>query len=1361
MASPFNICLILFLYLTVLRLPAQDLNKGFFPVDHEQLAGKSVASIMKDSRGFMWFGTSEGLCRFDGTNVKVYRHNPGDSASLCHNEVNTIIEDNHHNLWIGTANGLNLYNHEKDSFISVDALIQNSTGLSNHFITSLAFDTTGQVWIGTMGGGVNIFNTKTSSLTHRLSGNSEHHYDASAYVYAIVIRNDHAWIGTRAGLRLINVNTLLHGSNACLDESLFKRELSCAIKGDSGNLLLAFSDGEIKELVFKKNCVTARRYAHLERITGPASYIHKMGRDKSGDLWVVTEKSGLVSVSPATNKMSQFVPREGNPHSAPALSLRTVYCDDQQRIWVGTYHAGVYFIDQRRKKFERYQRNPLDERSLRNNNVRAFAEDRQGNVWISGDAGINKLDMGTRQFSNPAGINARIGEKVIKDIIVDSQDNLWIGTRDEGIVRINLRTFKTSSFDLVSTGIGNNKVLCIYEDKRKTIWAGTLGSGLFYFDRKANGFVSLCEKDKDGYVPDKSYVTSITEDSDSTLWVGTLNGLFTLKRRADETYSYKAYQHDTQVNLSSSRIMVVYEDPFKRMWVGTFDNGLNRFNRESKTFEMYSEENGLKNNSIKGIIADAKGNLWISSNAGISKFDPDASTSQNYSKDDGLNSNTFNPNACLQLTSGHFMFGGDNGFNIFHPDSIRNNTSPPALYLTAFRINNKPVAIGTAGSPLAKHIGETTALNLTYEQRSFAIDFVALSYGPPDKNQYCYKLEEFEDNWNCIGSDRTATYTNIDPGHYTLLVKASNSDGIWSSEPVRLEITIHPPLWKTWWAKLLYVVGFAGMMYLFLRIRTERLRIKNQLKLEKIAREKEHELTESKMQFFTNVSHEFRTPLSLILMPLEKVATSPEVPGKIRSILSTAYQNCAKLMKLVNELMDLSKFDEIKPGLNVQQGEAVRFITEIASAFNDVAERKHIRMKLLPSSPEIFGWYDAEKLEKILRNLLSNAFKFTHDHGEIRILAEVTGHENSTLPHRHLSITVIDNGIGIAPEDVPKIFNKFHQARSTSAVSHPGTGIGLSLTRSLIDAHRGSITVESTPGKGTKFRVLVPIDRHAFVESEILQEPVSTVSSNDENTAAYENIVIDESLGKPELVIIEDNDELREFLATEFSVEFSVTQAADGLEGFRIACEKVPDLIISDIVLPGMQGLSLCEEIRSDIRTSHIPVVFLTAKASPEDQVVGLESGADVYMPKPFSLRVLKAHVKQIITARRKLYARYSHDAYLVPAGLADNTIDKEFLQKLVDYIDHNLLNTQLSVESIAELFHVSRSQVYRKIKALTGQTVVEFIRTVRLKHALKLMEERKYTLSEIAYKTGFNSLSYFTRSFKDQYGKAPSGFYS
>jgi signal transduction histidine kinase/DNA-binding response OmpR family regulator len=763
---------------------------------------------------------------------------------------------------------------------------------------------------------------------------------------------------------------------------------------------------------------------------------------------------------------------------------------------------------------------------------------------------------------------------------------------------------------------------------------------------------------KDEHNPDGRPAGVMMRDSRGFTWFGTPEGLC----RFDGTEA-KVYKHNLRdsSSLCHNEVNAMIEDRHGNLWIGTA-NGLDRYNSATDNFisldQLTLNDEKLLNRFITSLASDDQGQIWIGTmGGGVHVFDTKTS----------------------RLTP---LFNG--------------NSPGLSAFITAIAIHDVQARISTrAGS----HVVDTRTLQLT-----------AGAFGNSLMN-----------------------------------------------EPLE---TTNPPIWLQWWAILIFLSFAFLLIWLALRIRKQRVCIQAQLKQEQIAREKEHKLIESKVFFFTNISHELRTPLSLILMPLEKIAFSRDVPDQFKKSLSTAYKNASNLMKIVNELMDISKFDEVKLSLHVQYGEYVNFISEVAESFNDVAEKKNIKLSIHASSPQIHGWYDADKLEKIVRNLLSNAFKFTREGGEIHVkLAAIAPEKHCSSQVQHLELTVSDNGIGIAPDELPHIFDKFYQAPSASSMAHTGSGIGLSLTQTLVNVHHGSITVESIPGVGTTFRVCLPIPKIAYCEEELNQGKVLNPNEKDLASSEYDHIVIDENLGKPELLIIEDNDEMRKFLVAEFSSEFSVTEAATGEEGFMIASDMIPDLIVSDIVLPGKSGLSVCKEIKEDIRTSHIPVILLTAKASTEDHIVGLEAGADVYIPKPFSIRVLQTQVTQVISTRRKLYTRYSQDAYLMPANLTDNTIDKEFLQKAVDYVKNNLRNSQLSVESIAELFNISRSQVYRKIKALTGQTVVEFIRSVRLKHALMLMEEKKYNLSEIADRSGFNSLSYFTRSFKEQYGKAPSEY--
>jgi signal transduction histidine kinase/DNA-binding response OmpR family regulator len=775
-------------------------------------------------------------------------------------------------------------------------------------------------------------------------------------------------------------------------------------------------------------------------------------------------------------------------------------------------------------------------------------------------------------------------------------------------------------------------------------------------------------------------------------------------------------------------------------------------------------KDGLASNTVRALVEDAAGNVWIAGNMGLSKYNKASHSFTVYTRDDGLASNNFYNNACLRSSTGKLFFGGNNGFTSFYPDSIVGHDIRPVVYLADLKINNESVAVNAPESPLKKHVSLTSSLELSYEQRSFTIDFVALNLGQSFKPEYCYMLKGFDTEWNCSSSGHSATYTNMDPGTYVFLVKASNGAGGWSVPPTQLEITIHPLLWKTWWAISLYLGFFGGIGYVLMKGRTERTVMKHQLHVERLAREREHALSESKTQFFTNISHEFRTPLSLILMPLESLLAEEEVPPTVKEKITSAYRSADRMMYLVNELMDFHKIESGKLELNLQYGELALCIRDIASAFNDLATRRNIRFSVKQDFVSLTGWFDRDKLEKILVNVLSNAFKFTRDGGGVMIImkerTQVAGPRQ--ILSRCLELVVVDNGIGISKDELPHIFDKFYQARSASMVSNPGTGIGLSWTKALVELHQGHIQAESTPDQETRFTLIIPLDAEVYEREGGTKKSDNTFRQKAGNlmkSIELEAGPLAQRKDKPDILVVEDNEELRTYLVRELQGQFNVKEASDGLQGFEAAFRDVPDLIISDVLMPNKTGLELCQAVKADMKTSHIPVVLLTAKAALDDQIIGIETGADLYITKPFSIRYLQTHLHHIIESRRKLYARFSQDVYLLPENCASNKIDQAFLECVVNHILAHLQDPQLSVDSLAEVFNMSRVQVYRKIKALTGKTAVEFIRSVRLKQALKLMETKQYTLSEIAYRSGFNSASYFTRTFKEAYGKVPSEY--
>jgi signal transduction histidine kinase/ligand-binding sensor domain-containing protein/CheY-like chemotaxis protein/AraC-like DNA-binding protein len=1343
---------------------AQHSNIKFAPVAPDALSSSFVRCIAKDARGFMWFGTGNGLIRFDGTNIYRYEHVRGNKNVITDNRINAITLDGSGNLWIGTAQGLVIYDPERDHFINADSIAENSNHLNNLYISALCSDASGRIWIGTHGNGLNVYDPRKFSFTYleeRAPGKGP---AAGNYITSLFFHNDTIWAGTKGGVRLFDARRTGKLPMPDVDNSVNTKEVT-QVNRSGADYWIATLDGEIIRLRKEGGSYRLHKY-FLNRKPGSevGATVLTMVPDSAGNVWVAGENTPLTCVKSKTGEIVQYKAEEGKKGKLPTNAIRSVFIDNTGMLWVGTYNRGAYMVDNRAKKFESFDFSIAAVPVRTAARAKGIAEDSQGNIWIACDgSGVFKVDADTRELEFPQEINKKLDTRHVSALCFDRSGDLWIGTWGSGAYKINMRTYAAQHYPVEAKGFGDNKVFTIFEDSRNTIWLGSVGSGLFFFDTKSSRFVGLNEEMKADYIRRSAYVTTILEDAHGALWVGTLFGLYHLEYNDGKAFDVKLYlKNDQPGNIGSYDIQTTYEDEDKTIWIGTGDNGLTTFLPDG-TFRHLQKRHGLASNTVKGILTDDHGNIWIAGSAGLSRYDATANTFRHYTKDDGLPSNEFLANACLRARDGKFYFGTDDGLVAFFPDSIADNPIKPVAYLGDFKLNNQSVRIGDDASPLQKHISLTSRLELPYHQRSFVLEFGAIQFAQSSGIRYCHKLEGFDNDWNCSSVNPSATYTNLDPGHYIFLVNASSSDGVVSAKPAQLEIIIHQAPWKTWWAMVLYLMAITALVLFLLKIRIERIKFKNQLEFERLAREKEHALTESKTQFFTDISHELRTPLSLIAMPLESLDTMETLPAAVKDRISTIRTSANKMMRLVNELLDFNKLENAQLKLRIQHGDLVKYINEIVVPFNEVALKRNIHFGVHAMVRSLEGWFDHDKVEKIIFNLLSNAFKFTPDSGQINVIINLKIDRSSGRDMRLMELAVVDNGMGIDADEMPFIFDKFYQARAASKVSNPGTGIGLSLTKGLVELHHGSIHVEQTREAETKFLILLPIEREVYPEEDICEisgqlikaqvPPPGVDLSADAHTATVEDP------DKPHILVVEDNSELRRYMAMELRSQFVVLEARDGLEGLAIAFEKTPDLIISDILMPHKSGIEFCTQLKSDLKTSHIPFILLTAKTTVDDQVKGVASGADVYITKPFSIRFLVAQVTQLIESRRKLYSRFSQDVYLTPAKVATNEIDQAFLQKAIDYIVEHMQDPQLGVDAIADLFNLSRMQVYRKIKALTGKSVVDFIRMARLKQALTLMETQKYTLSEIAYKTGFNSASYFTRSFKDHFGKAPSEY--
>ena len=1120
------------LFLTRISI-AQSHQTQFVPVAPEVLSKKFIRCIYKDKKGFIWFGTVTGLIRYDGTNIYQYEHDPEKGRTIPDNRINAIAEDNNNNLWVATAQGLMLYDPANDDFIDIDSIPGNTNSLGSKYITSISTDRLGRIWIGTHGQGLTVYDPGTKTFHYFFDNTVNNKVPPGNYVTSLYHHNDTVWVSTKGGLKLFQT-VEMNRMPLEVDENLDSREITQVLRDVKGNIWLSTVNREIITLTldrgkykFRSNVIRQEKLAEAE------GNVLTLASDDKGNIWAAGENTGLHFINGETGEITRHGVDESSSTKLPTNSIRSVYIDNTGITWIGTYSKGAFMIDNRAKKFELIERSPAM-KSTAGNNVKGIAQDENGNIWLACDGGgLGLLDKTTSEIVFPEDLNSKLASKYLSSILVDDAGDLWVGTWGRGIFRVNTKTRSVRNFRIESHGFGDNKVFTLFQDAKKRIWVGSAGSGLFYFDPATAEFVGLNEEVKSDYIRKSAYVSSISQDADSSLWVGTLFGLYRLDFSHEEgTYHVTLYEKDGKPgSIASYDIQSVHLDARRNLWIGTGDNGVALVRYGRPVFSSIQKQDGLLTNSVRGILIGTDGTAWISTNMGLAKYDPVKNTVKNYTKKDGLYTNEFNARACLIGKDGRFYFGSDKGLVAFFPDSIKANPIQPNVYLTDLKLNSQSAQIGGEGSPLKKHISLTEEIELEHNQRAFALDFAAINYGQSSIGQYCYKLEGFDSDWNCIGTDTRATYTNIDPGRYVFVVKAISSDGIESDSPTRLVISIKQAPWKTWWAILGYALVATSFAYFLVRMRIERIRIQSQLEFEKMAREQEHALTESKTQFFTNISHEFRTPLSLIAMPLEALLSDQHLPVSVRERLDTMQSNTEKMTRLVNELMDFSKMENGKLTLSVRPGDLVEFITRVADAFNDVARKRNIHFKVHAMVKSIEGWFDYDKLEKIVVNLLSNAFKFASDNGSINLVLHIKESAEEQNKQRRFELAVIDNGIGIPESELPFVFDKFYQATSAGRISNPGTGVGLALTKALVELHRGVITAESIPEVETKFIIRIPLDRESYdgveIDDSVGVRPASVAPKIISEITSGD---VGEDRDRPRILVVEDNDELRNFI---------------------------------------------------------------------------------------------------------------------------------------------------------------------------------------------------------------------------------------
>jgi signal transduction histidine kinase/DNA-binding response OmpR family regulator len=1024
--------------------------------------------------------------------------------------------------------------------------------------------------------------------------------------------------------------------------------------------------------------------------------------------------------------------------------------------------------------------------------------------------GLNKLDRNTGKFTHylhESDNSQSIPSNKISALFEDRAGTLWIGTWGDGLIEFDQAREEFSQYfnniDKVYAGI--NVIRTIYEDKNGILWIGTQGGGLYKFNRATKLFSPI------GF---RTHIMQIYEDHLGVLWIAAYTGLKKLDR---VTEKYTTYWHNSADpnSISSDKVISIQEDKKGRLWFGTIGGGLNKFNRGTGKFKSYTGKNGLPNDVIQGILEDEQGNLWLSTNNGLSKFNPETESFRNYDVNDGLSGNQFYPGACYRAKDGEMFFGGTKGLNSFYPDQLQDNKHIPEIVITDFQIFNKSVPVHPVNDG-EKHIGYSlpkpiylmNELELSYRENIFSLEFAALEYHGPQKNQYAYKMEGVNPDWVLSdASRRFATYTNLDPGEYTFRVKGSNNDGVWNEKGTSIKIIVKPPWWKTNLAYTFYVLLIGFIVFTTWRLQLRRIRLKQQLKMEHFEAEKLREVDQLKSRFFANISHEFRTPLTLIKGPVKQIMDG-EFAGNLKEQCKMILRNSDRLLELINQILDLSKLESGETKLKVVKTDIFQYLKGIILTFSPLADRKKITLKFTSTDKALSGYVDRDKLEKIVSNLLSNAFKFTPMGGEISVdlhtvipaprlpagrkagihkkewipQSRTAGRDdnvetNSQFPVPNsdfVEIKISNTGPGIPSEKLDKIFDRFYQADDQYKKEGEGTGIGLSLTKELVELCHGEISVSSAPSKSTTFVVTLPTAKECFKEDEIVDTPQTSSLTKERLEGVSESIPTlttdhrelgiehrASSIQKPasSILIVEDNPDVTSYIRSFLDHDYQISTAENGKEGLKKALDKYPDLIISDVMMPEMDGFEFCQKVKIDERISHIPVILLTAKADLDSKITGLEFGADDYVTKPFEARELKIRSKNLIEQRRKLREKFSSLIDLNPKDIAASSMDEQLLQRLLAVFEDQIEEADFSIEQLAQEIGMSRRHLNRKIKAITNLSTTDFIRTLRLQKAARLLKSASGTVAEIAYKVGFNNLSYFSKSFRKHFGQLPSDF--
>ncbi|MDV7187978.1 two-component regulator propeller domain-containing protein [Lutibacter sp. TH_r2] len=1359
MIKTLKLLKILFIFLVSNICFSQGITEFKFVDIKEGITKRAVSYIKQDSQGFIWFGTNgAGLYRYDGINYKLYEYKWDDFNSIDSGLIHSIFEDTTGNFWITTDEGLNLYNKELDNFKRLN-LNSAFSAKENHTIQikAIAELNKEELILGSYGYGLFKMN-KSTFKSERIPFGERF---GNVFLINVIVKTseNNFFIGTSNGLFQLSGK-----DNYSINKVLADVSIESLFKDSEENLWIGTSNKGL----FKKELKTLTSNIHKFKITDKRilSIIEYKNHIICG-----SENDGVFVLNKKGEIKKNYLYDKYNPSSLKSNSVWSLLKDNENRIWLGFYNKGVAVVDELYNKFKAIESVTNNVNSLSANSVSGIQEDSQGNLWITTDGGGIDIYNKNGLFNH---LNNSVKNRISKDIqtiYIDSKEQIWVGTWTKGLFKINAITKQIVNYNTENSNLTSNRVLSIQEDSKGKLWIGTFLNGLHYLDPQTKSIYHCNTKDFLKYELHNADIRKLYVDTEDIIWLGTTDGLFSVTQNK-ENLKVTSLRDKMSVKLrnhsSTHRILSITQSKDGLIWVGTDGAGLFSYFKSIKKFNWYNETDGFNEMYVSSIVEDERENIWVAGTSGITKLDRKNNIGINFTKDDGLLLNDFNYNAVLKSKSGNLYFGGYQGVNYFHPDKMKKNKIEPKLFFTDFKLFNKSISPSKKGSLLSKSISCTKNITLKHSQSVFTIDYIGLNYTRPEKHQYAYFMEGVDPEWNYVGNNKSATYTNLSAGEYVFNVKARNNDGVWTKKPLKLNIKVLPPWYLTNWAYVVYLVLFVGLIFAINWILQQRFKEKQAVKFERDKRIQEEKLNNKKLQFFTNISHEFRTPLTLILNPLQdllkdkKIEFSEEANEKLNII----QKNAERLNRLINELMDFRKLKSNKIQLKPEKVNIISFVNEVVSCFKEEAAHRKIELVFESKSENFQSYIDKQMIEKVLFNIISNAFKVTPDKGKIIVLTkkiEKPKYLELVNPNKNVEafeIIVKDTGKGLSKKELTKIFERFYQVNKLNKGYYGSTGIGLEVVKDFIELHKGEIEVNSKVNKGTQFRVILPIinknPKRIDEEAEI-DEKLSDVILNID-TSLVSEIKQQDSVNKKAytLLIVEDNTELRNYLKSVLEKTYKIITASNGEIGLKRAVEKLPDVILTDVVMPEMDGVELCKAIKSNLKTSHIPLLMLSAKSMVEDKVKGLDSGADAYISKPFNMEILKSTLTQLISSRQILFNKF-YTGVSNKTKENTTTLDNQFIQKALKYIELHIADSNLTAESLAEEMFLSRSQLYRKLKTLTGTSVNEFIRNVRLEKAKQLIESKQYAISEIVFKVGFASPSYFTKCFKKRFGKLPT----